>query len=162
MKRTSSILALAFVACLAAGQAHAMNSGSSSSAATASEPGVDAYKEAKKLVKVNNFKAAIKKLHESLAENPDSADVNNLLGYSYRKTKDFDNAFKYYEAALALDPKHADAHEYIGEAYLETDNLAKAEEHLATLNQLCPSGCEQQEELAEAVAEYKAANGSGS
>jgi tetratricopeptide (TPR) repeat protein len=161
MKRTSSILALAFVAALAAGQAAAMSSGSSSTATTA-EPGVEAYNEAKKLVKVNNWKGAIKKLQESLSENPNSADANNLLGYSYRKTKDYDNAFKYYEAALALDPGHADAHEYIGEAYLETDNLAKAEEHLASLQQICPSGCEQLEELTDKVEEYKAKHGTGS
>jgi len=160
MKRTSTILAFAVALALTAGQALAMSSGSET--ATTAAPGVEAYNEAKKLVKVNNWKAAIKKLHESIAEDPNNADANNLLGYSYRKTKDYDNAFKYYRAALALDPDHADAHEYIGEAYLETGDLPKAEEHLAALQQICPSGCEQLEELAEAVEEYKAEHGSGS
>jgi tetratricopeptide (TPR) repeat protein len=87
---------------------------------------------------------------------PDSADLQNYLGYANRKQRQFDAAFRHYKRALELDPRHRGAHEYIGEAYLETNDLAGAERHLAALRGICLLPCEELTDLEKAVAQYKA------
>ena len=65
----------------------------------------------------------------------ESADWNNLMGYSSRKqaAPDYAAAAKFYDEALRIDPKHRGALEYSGELSLITSDLPKAEERLATL-----------------------------
>lgn len=84
--------------------------------------------------------------------NPREADAYNLLGYSFRKSKDFNRAERNYMRALRLNPDHKGALEYVGELYLETNRREKAEESLARLEELCPQGCEELEDLREAMA----------
>src|SRR5207237_979978 len=77
-------------------------------------------------------------------EEPRNADVQNLLGYTYRKrsSPDLPKAFEHYEAALRLQPTHRGAHEYSGEAYLMDNKPAEGEKHLAQLDQICGgTGC---------------------
>jgi tetratricopeptide (TPR) repeat protein len=52
-----------------------------------------------------------------------NADIENYLGYAYRKSGQVLSALTYYQRALQLDPRHRGAHEYIGEAYLMANNL---------------------------------------
>jgi tetratricopeptide (TPR) repeat protein len=87
-----------------------------------------------------------------------SADWNNLMGYSLRKsaTPDFAGAEKFYDEALRIDPKHRGALEYSGELYLQTGDLAKAEQRLAALDKACTFGCEEYSDLKKAIAQYKA------
>ena len=87
-----------------------------------------------------------------------SADWNNLMGYSLRKAKtpDYAAAEKFYDEALRIDPKHRGALEYSGELYLMTDNLPKAEQRLAALDKVCTFGCSEFSDLKKAVANYKA------
>jgi tetratricopeptide (TPR) repeat protein len=87
---------------------------------------------------------------------PRNADVENLLGYSYRMLGQYPQAFLYYDKALALDPKHKGALEYEGEAYLETDQLPKAEVNLSRLKTACAGGCEEITMLRSAIDRYKA------
>ena len=63
------------------------------------------------------------------ANETNSADWNNLMGYSLRKNKpsDFSGAAKHYERALEIDPRHRGALEYLGELKLMTGDLAGAE-----------------------------------
>ena len=56
-----------------------------------------------------------------------NADIENYLGYAYRKSGQLQSAFTYYQRALQLDPRHRGAHEYIGEAYLMANNLTREE-----------------------------------
>ena len=88
--------------------------------------------------------------------NPDSADLQNILGYSYRNLKQYDRAFTHYKRAIELDPRHRGAHEYIGEAYLLMGDLANADKHLAALRDICLLPCEELKDLERAVAEYRA------
>jgi tetratricopeptide (TPR) repeat protein len=113
------------------------------------------YEAGKKAVDAHNYKAALESFNRALAKEPDSADIHNYLGYSWRKSGNLDMAFKHYNEALRLDPKHKGAHEYIGEAYLLAGNLPKAEEHLARLDKLCFFSCEEYRDLKQAIEDYK-------
>ena len=86
---------------------------------------------------------------------PDHADLQNMLGYSYRNLKQYDLAFKHYRRAIELDPRHRGAHEYIGEAYLITGDVAGAQRHLAALKEICMLPCEELADLERAVAQYR-------
>ena len=96
------------------------------------------------------YRSAIRKLKDIVRTNPRNANAYNLLGFSYRKTKDFKRAERNYKRALRIDPKHKGALEYMGELFLETDRPEKAEELLARLEKLCPNGCEELEDLRDA------------
>jgi Tfp pilus assembly protein PilF len=107
-----------------------------------------------------NWPIAINELNIALRDEPNNADLHNLLGYSYRKQAqpDLPKAFEHYKIALKLNPKHKAAHEYIGEAYLMAKQPAEAEKHLATLEQLCGNKtCEEYQLLEKAIAQYNAA-----
>lgn len=86
-----------------------------------------------------------------------SADWNNLMGYSMRKsgTPDLVAAERYYTEALRIDPKHRGALEYSGELYLMKGDLPKAEKQLAALDKLCFLPCEEYTDLKKAVQAYK-------
>ncbi len=119
-------------------------------------PPVSAEHEAgKKAIAAKNWDAAIQALTAAERRDGRNADIQNLLGYSYRNSGKLELAFKHYERALQLNPKHLGAHEYIGEAYLMAKNLAKAEEHLAALKRICSRLCEERDDLEKAITEYR-------
>ena len=113
------------------------------------------YAAGKKAVEARNWNAAIKSFSSASLRDPDNADLQNYLGFSYRRLGQLEPAFKHYQRALTLNPRHRGAHEYIGEAYLMVKNLAKAEEHLAALDRLCLLPCEEYADLKAKVAAYK-------
>lgn len=113
------------------------------------------YVAAKTAIKAKNWKSAIQSLQKAAAVDGGNADVQNLLGYSYRHTGQFKEAFAHYKEALRLNPRHRGAHEYIGEAYLQTNDLVKAQEHLAALDRLCLFPCEEYTDLKKSVEVYK-------
>ena len=110
----------------------------------------------RKAVNAKDFAGAIQQLNKAAAETPKDADVQNLLGYSYRNLGQYDKAMEHYQLALQLDPRHRGAHEYIGELYLKMDQPAEAEKHLSALSSACLFGCEEYTDLKKAIAEYKA------
>jgi hypothetical protein len=91
-------------------------------------------------------------------EDARSADWNNLMGYSLRKSPnpDLAAAERFYDAALQIDPKHRGALEYSGELFLMTNRLALAEQRLAALDKACLLPCDEFTQLKQAVARYKA------
>jgi Flp pilus assembly protein TadD len=109
----------------------------------------------KRAIDAKNWDAAIKAFSSAALRDTRNADIQNYLGYAYRKVGQLEASFRHYERALALSPRHRGAHEYIGEAYLVVDNLAKAEEHLAALQTICLIPCEEFEELKEKIEQYK-------
>jgi tetratricopeptide (TPR) repeat protein len=145
---------LAVAVCLSVAAAPAFSAGTDSTP-TAAQP--DAYKQAKDLVDSQQYAKAIPLLEQSLHDKGPSADVLNMLGFSYRKTGDVNKGLDYYLQALKLEPNHLGANEYLGELYLEMNNLPKAEERLQVLQKACGS-CEEQEDLDKAVAAYKKAH----
>ena len=113
------------------------------------------YENGRKAVQAENWKLALEHFNRAAGRDAANADVQNYLGYAWRKSGNLDLAFKHYDQALRLDPKHKGAHEYIGEAYLMAGNLPKAEEHLAALDKLCFFSCEEYRDLKKAVEDYR-------
>ena len=90
-----------------------------------------------------------------------SADWNNLMGYSLRKsgTPDLDASEAYYNEALRIDPKHRGTLEYSGELYLIKGDVALAEQRLATLDKVCKLPCAEYTRLKRAIERYKGGGG---
>ena len=113
------------------------------------------YAAGKAAMDKKNWGEAVKRFHQAALRAPDSADLHNYLGYSYRNLKQMDLAFKHYRRALELNPRHRGAHEYIGEAYLLVNDLPSAEKHVAMLRSICLLRCEELADLEKAVAAYR-------
>jgi len=99
---------------------------------------------------------AVRRFSRAAVLDPENADLQNYLGFSYRKMGQLELAFKYYNQALKLNPRHRGAHEYIGEAYLMADNLAGAQKHLEELRKICLLPCDELGELDKAISDYRA------
>ena len=113
------------------------------------------YSDALKLVKAQKFEEAIPAFLKIAASSKDDADVQNMLGFSYRKTKQYEKAAKHYERALNINPKHKGALEYQGELFLALKNEAAAEANLEKLKKICWLGCSELDELEKALMNYK-------
>ena len=120
-----------------------------------SEPTTSWLTQAQKDIKAKNYTNAIQTLEA--ANQTNSADWNNLLGYAQRKKTppDLAAAERYYQSALKLDPKHKGALEYYGELLLMKNDLAGAEQMLARLNKVCVFSCEEFRDLKEAITRFK-------
>jgi Flp pilus assembly protein TadD len=121
----------------------------------------DRLATARKAIDAKDWTRAFSELNAAERDDPNNADVQNLLGYSYRKraTPDLAQAFAHYNNALRLNPQHKGAHEYIGEAYLSDKKPAEAEKHLAQLEAICGNKtCSEYTDLSKSIAEYKAKN----
>jgi len=109
----------------------------------------------KRALAAADWNAAIASLKLAALRDPRNADIQNHIGYAYRRLRQLDPAFAHYRRALALDPRHRSAHEHMGEAYLVTGDPAKAEEHLAMLENLCLIPCVEYRDLQQAIAAYR-------
>lgn len=123
---------------------------------TPSAAPVDSLSEARQLIAARNWGAAIQELRR--VNEARSADWNNLMGYSLRKTSppDLEGAERHYTEALRIDPQHRGALEYSGELYLMKGDLARAEQRLAALDKACFLPCDEFTDLKKAVQAYKA------
>jgi len=110
------------------------------------------------LIEAEKYQQAITELDEALRDDPDNADMLNLVAYSQRKLKNFDIALDYYQQALRIEPEHRGANEYLGELYLQLGQPEKAEERLEVLDKECFFGCDEFDELEAAIAEYRKQN----
>lgn len=111
--------------------------------------------DARASINSNNYDQALKQLQS--ANEVNSADWNNLMGYSLRKKQPPDLAAseKYYQAALKIDPDHRSAMEYYGELLLMKKDLPGAEAMLARLDKACLFGCEEYSDLKASIAKYQ-------
>ena len=108
----------------------------------------------KRAIGVGDWEGAIKALRNAALRDARNADIQNFLGYAYRRLRQFDLAIQHYQQALTLNPRHRSAHEHLGEAYLAQSDLTKATEHLAALEQICLIPCDEYDDLKRAIAEY--------
>ena len=76
------------------------------------------YGAGKRAGEMNDWAGAARLFRRAEMRYPDHADLQNMLGFSYRNVKQYEFAFKHYRHAINLDPRHRGAHECIGEAYL--------------------------------------------
>jgi Flp pilus assembly protein TadD len=114
------------------------------------------YAAGQRAVGKKEWAEAVRLFQRAEIRHPDEADLQNMLGYSYRNLKQYDLAFKHYKRAIELDPRHRGAHEYMGETYLLIGDLAGAERHLAALKEICLLPCDELKDLERAIAEYRA------
>ena len=115
----------------------------------------DDYAAGKKAVEGKDWAEAARLFKRSEIRHPEHADLQNILGFSYRNLKQYDLAFKHYRRAIELDPRHRGAHEYIGETYLLTGDVAGAQRHLAALREICLLPCDELKDLERAMADYR-------
>jgi tetratricopeptide (TPR) repeat protein len=113
------------------------------------------FADGKKALAAGDWTAAITALELAALRDPQSADIQNYIGYAYRRLRQLEPAFAHYRRAVALNPRHRSAHEHLGEAYLVKGDLAKAEAHLAALEDICLIPCVEYRDLQVAIAGYK-------
>jgi tetratricopeptide (TPR) repeat protein len=147
MKTSSVRLALAPLLLAAAGSAFAAD------AAPAAD---DKLTPARARITQKDYGGAVEELKK--VADAGSADWNNLMGYSLRKSGAgmAAESEKFYNEALRIDPKHRGALEYSGELYLMMGNLPMAEQRLAALDKACFLPCDEHTGLKKAVARFKA------
>ena len=109
----------------------------------------------KKALGAGDWNAAIAALKLAALRDTRNPDIQNYIGYAYRRLRQLEPAFTHYQQALAINPRHRSAHEHLGEAYLVAGNLVKAEEHLAALEEVCLISCVEQGDLKTAIAAFK-------
>jgi tetratricopeptide (TPR) repeat protein len=108
----------------------------------------------KRAIGGGDWEGAIKALTSAALRDDRNADIQNYLGYAYRRLRQFDPAMQHYRQALTLNVRHRSAHEHLGEAHLSRGDLRKAEEHLAALEQICLIGCDEYDDLKRAITQY--------
>ena len=108
----------------------------------------------KRAIGTGDWEGAIKALTNAALRDARNADIQNYLGYAYRRLRQFDPAMQHYQRALTLNSRHPSAHEHLGEAHLAQGDLAKAKEHLAAIEQICLIPCDEYDDLKRAIAEY--------
>jgi tetratricopeptide (TPR) repeat protein len=113
------------------------------------------FADGKKALAAGDWNAAITALKLAALRDPQSADIQNYIGYAYRRLRNLELAFTHYRLAVALNPRHRSAHEHLGEAYLVQADLAKAEAQLVALQNICLIPCVEYADLQVAIAAYK-------
>jgi tetratricopeptide (TPR) repeat protein len=113
------------------------------------------FKAGKKALGAENWNAAVAAFELAALRDPTNADIQNYIGYAYRRLHQMGPAIGHYQQALALNPRHRGAHEHLGEAYLVLGEPAKAEQLLTALENLCLIPCEEYDDLKRAVAAYR-------
>jgi tetratricopeptide (TPR) repeat protein len=113
------------------------------------------FKAGKKALGAEDWNAAIVAFELAALRDPLNADIQNYIGYAYRRLRQLGPAVGHYQRALILNPRHRSAHEHLGEAYLVLGESARAEQLLAALENLCLIPCEEYDDLKRAIAAYK-------
>ena len=151
---------VSLLALLAATAATAVLAADDYSAAPASpakktEAPADPLASARALIQQERWRDAIIELKR--VNQTQSADWNNLMGYSHRKAKtpDYAAAQQYYDVALRIDPQHRGALEYSGELALMKNELPAAQSKLASLDKVCGKSCPEFVQLKTAIASYE-------
>jgi len=109
----------------------------------------------KKAMAAGDWNGAIAALKSAALRDPRNADIQNYIGYGYRRLRELEPAFAHFRQALAFNPRHRAAHQHMSEAYLTIGNLAAAEEHLAALERICLVPCDEYGDLQRVIAKYK-------
>src|SRR4051812_33043709 len=113
------------------------------------------FKAGKKALGAEDWNGAIAAFELAALRDPLNADIQNYIGYAYRRLRQMGPAIGHYQQAMMLNPRHRSAHEHLGEAYLVVGESAKAEQLLAALENLCLIPCEEYDDLKRAIAAYR-------
>src|SRR5215218_4603447 len=110
----------------------------------------------KRALGAEDWNGAIAALKLAALRDPRNADIQNYIGYAYRRLRQFGPAMGHYQEALLLNRRHRSAHEHLGELYLALREPAKADEQLVTLEGICLIPCAETDDLKRAIAAYNA------
>jgi hypothetical protein len=113
------------------------------------------FKAGKRALGAENWSGAIAAFELAALRDPTNADIQNYIGYAYRRLRQMGPAIGHYQRALLLNARHRSAHEHLGEAYLVLGEPAKAQQLLEALEILCLLPCEEYADLKRAIAAYK-------
>jgi Flp pilus assembly protein TadD len=113
------------------------------------------FKAGKKALRAADWNGAIAAFELAALRDPTNADIQNYIGYAYRRLRQIGPAIGHYQKALMLNARHRSAHEHLGEAYLVLGDPAKAQQLLEALENLCLLPCEEYDDLKRAIAAYK-------
>ena len=113
------------------------------------------YNEAVALIAAEKYQEAIPSLQSAVKLATTDADIQNLLGFTHRKTGKLDAAASYYKRALEINPKHKGVLEYQDELFLMLGNKDAAADNLAKLDKICWMGCREYDDLKQAIAKSK-------
>jgi tetratricopeptide (TPR) repeat protein len=112
----------------------------------------------KKALAAEDWTGAIAALKLAALRDPRNADIQNYIGYAYRRQRQLGPAMGHYQQALMFNPRHRGAHAHLGELFLVLREPAKAEEHLAALTRICLIPCVELGDLERAIAAYRGAS----
>ena len=112
------------------------------------------FSAGKKALGAEDWNGAIAALELAALRDPLNADIQNYIGYAYRRLRELGPAMQHYQQALLLNRRHRSAHEHLGELYLVLGEPAKAEQQLATLEDICLIPCAETDDLKRAIAVY--------
>ena len=123
--------------------------------AKAAAASADPLASARALIQQERWRDAISELER--VSQTQSADWNNLMGYSHRKAKtpDLVAAQQFYDSALRIEPTHRGALEYSGELFLMKHELPQAKSRLAALETVCGKSCPEFGQLKTAISSYE-------
>jgi Flp pilus assembly protein TadD len=110
----------------------------------------------KKALAAEDWRGAIAALRLAALLDPRNADIQNYIGYAYRRLGELGPAMGHYQQALMFNPRHRSAREHLGELYLSLDEPDKAEEQRAALSEICLIGCDEVSDLDRAIMSYRA------
>ena len=110
----------------------------------------------KRALVAEDWNGAIAALKLAVLRDPRNADIQNYIGYAYRRLREMGPAMGHYQQALMFNPRHRGAHEHLGELYLALGEPIKAAEQLATLREICLVPCAEVADLERAIAGYQA------
>jgi tetratricopeptide (TPR) repeat protein len=109
----------------------------------------------KRALVAESWTGAIDALKLAALRDPRNADIQNYIGYAYRRLRDMGPAMGHYQQALMFNPRHRSAREHLGDLYLALGEPDKAEEQLAALREICLIPCDELTDLEQAIATYK-------
>ena len=112
------------------------------------------FKAGKTALGAQDWNGAIAAFKLAALRDPLNADIQNYIGYAYRRLRQLEPAMGYYQRALTLNPRHRSAREHLGEAYLVLGEPGRAEQMLAELEDLCLIPCDEYKDLKQAIAVY--------
>jgi tetratricopeptide (TPR) repeat protein len=108
----------------------------------------------KKALVAEDWNGAIAALKRAALRDPRNADIQNYIGYAYRRLRQLGPAMHHYQQAILLNRRHRSAHEHLGELYLVLGEPAKAGQQLETLEEICLIPCVETDDLKRAIAAY--------